>query len=82
MIKWELNENVVSQDYVELEGVGDDITYTLHYFTYANEWNDKENIKVFSDYKAFAKFYEQELGRGNLEDDYSFSCAYLGLGND
>lgn len=79
MVKWELSENVVSQDFVELEGVGDNITYTLHYFTYANEWNDRECVKVFTDYKDFMQFYEQVLGRGDLEDDYSLSCAYLAL---
>lgn len=79
-IFWQLHENVVSNDYVEIAPQGyvfnGGVKYILHYFTYATEWTDKENIKKFKKLETLEKFYN-ELGRGDLEDDYSISCAEL-----
>ena len=73
-----LHENVVSTDYVEIAPEGyyfrGGVKYILHYFTYATEWSDKENIKRFRSEKALSTFYHK-LGRGDVHDDYKLDCA-------
>lgn len=77
-IIWELQENVVSTDYVEVAPQGyqfdKGIKYILHYFTYDTAWTDKENIKKFKKASSLHKYYSK-LKRGDLEKDYSFSCC-------
>lgn len=80
VIFWNLHENPLTTDYVEIAEEGfifkGGVKYVLHYYTYANEWGDKENIKKFKKLETLEKFYKK-LGRGDLEDDYSISCAEL-----
>lgn len=79
-IKWDLHENVVSTDYVDIASQGytfkGGIKYILHYFTYANEWCDREHVIKFKKIERLEQFYNK-LDRGNIEDDYSISCACL-----
>lgn len=63
-----LHENVVSDDY--LEGV------TLHYFTYATEWTDREHVVEFKTPDEAIEWYKTNLtdrvksqGRYWLEED-------------
>lgn len=48
-----LHENVVSDDY--LEGA------TLHYFTYATEWTDKEHVRTFKTADEAIAWYKNNL---------------------
>lgn len=79
-IFWNLHENVVTTDYVEIAPSGyafkNGVKYVLHYYTYATEWTDRENIKRFKTIETLKKFYNK-LKRGDLEDDYAISCAGL-----
>lgn len=49
----ELHENVVSDDY--LEGS------TLHYFTYATEWTDREHVLKFETPGKAIEWYKENL---------------------
>lgn len=49
----ELCENVLTTDYVE-----DNV---LHYFTYANEWCDREHVKEFKDMEQALDWYEKNM---------------------
>lgn len=79
-IKWDLHENVVTTDYVEIAPDGyhfkGGVKYILHYFTYATEWTDREHIKRFKKLETLEKYYN-ELDRGNIYYDYSIDCAEL-----
>lgn len=79
-IKWQLHENVVTTDYVEIAPEGyqfkGGVKYILHYFTYANEWSDRENIKRFKKLETLEKYYNK-LDRGDIYSDYSIDCAEL-----
>ena len=76
-IRWDLHENVVSTDYIEVAPKGyqfkGGVKYILHYFTYANEWTDRENIKRFKKIDTLETFYN-ELNRGDIYDDYNADC--------
>ncbi len=80
LIKWQLHENPLTTDYVEIAPDGyqfkGGVKYILHYFTYANEWGDRENIKRFKKIETLEKYYNK-LNRGDLYDDYSIDCAEL-----
>lgn len=80
IIKWDLHENPLTTDYVYIAKDGyafsNNTKYELHYYTYANEWGDRENVKRFKTYSTLEKFYNK-LNRGDLENDYSISCAEL-----
>ena len=80
VIFWDLHENPLTTDYLEIAKDGyvfsGGVKYILHYFTYANEWGDKENIRRFKKIETLEKFYNK-LNRGNLEDDYAISCAEI-----
>lgn len=71
--KWELQENVLTTDYVEIAKDGytfdNGIKFILHYFSYATPWSDKEDIKKFKRLSSLKKFYNK-LGRGDIENDY------------
>jgi len=79
-ITWQLHENPLTTDYVEIAPNGyqfkSGVKYILHYFTYANEWGDRENIKRFKKLETLEKFYNK-LNRGDLYNDYSIDCAEL-----
>lgn len=64
----ELHENVVSTDYIEGS--------TLHYFTYATEWTDREHVIKFDTVDQAIDWYAEHLrdraidqGRYWLEED-------------
>lgn len=48
-----LHENVLTDDYVE--------NGTLHYFTYATEWSDREHIKKFGTTAQALEWYENNF---------------------
>lgn len=81
IIKWTLHQNVVSDDYVEIAPQGyrfkNGIKYILHYYTYATECTDSENIKNFRCIDSLNKFYSKSLKRGDIFEDYSIECAEL-----
>ena len=54
----ELCENVVSTDYIEGN--------TLHYFTYATEWTDKEHVIKFDTVEKAIDWYYWHF-RGRLQ---------------
>ena len=63
-----LHENVLTDDYVERG--------TLHYFTYATEWSDREHVKEFKTTAEALEWYEKHLhdrvvaqGRYWLQED-------------
>lgn len=80
LIKWQLHENPLTTDYVEIAPDGyqfkGGVKYILHYFTYANEWSDRENIKRFKKIETLEKYYKK-LDRGDLYEDYNIDCAEL-----
>lgn len=49
----ELHENVVSVDYLE--------DSTLHYFTYATEWTDREHVLEFETPEKAIEWYKKNL---------------------
>ena len=49
----ELHENVVSVDYIE--------DSTLHYFTYATEWTDREHVLEFETPEKAIEWYKENL---------------------
>lgn len=49
----ELCENVLTTDYVK--------GGTLHYFTYATEWSDREHIKEFKTTAEALEWYEKNM---------------------
>lgn len=64
----ELCENVVSTDYIE--------DTTLHYFTYATCWTDKEHVLEFESTEQAIEWYEKHMrdrvvaqGKYWLEED-------------
>ena len=72
----ELHENVVSVDYLE--------DSTLHYFTYATEWTDREHVLDFETPEKAIEWYKKNLtdrcidqgkwwahedGEENIDDD-------------
>lgn len=77
-ITWQLHENPLTTDYVEIAPKGyhfkGGMKYILHYYTYANEWSDRENIKRFKKLETLEKYYNK-LNRGDLYNDYSIDCA-------
>lgn len=48
-----LHENVVSDDFLEAT--------TLHYFTYATEWTDREHVVEFSTTDEAIEWYKNNL---------------------
>lgn len=78
VIYWDLHENVVSTDYVEIAPKNyhfkGGMKYILHYYTYANEWSDRENVKRFKSEARLAEFYHK-LDRGDVYLDYGLDCA-------
>lgn len=73
-IKWQLHENPLTTDFVEIAPDGyqfkGGVKYILHYYTHANEWSDREHIKHFKKLETLETFYNK-LNRGDLYDDYS-----------
>ena len=49
----DLHENVVSVDYLE--------DSTLHYFTYATEWTDREHVLDFETPEKAIEWYKKNL---------------------
>lgn len=49
----ELHENVVSDDYLE--------DSTLHYFTYATEWTDREHVMKFETPEKAIEWYKNNM---------------------
>ena len=71
----ELHENVLTTDYIEVAPDGyhfkghNGAKYLLVYYTYANEWSDRENVKYFKSYNRLREFYNK-LNRGDISYNY------------
>lgn len=78
IIRYTIHENVLTDDYIEKCKEGyhfkghNNAKYRIIYYTYANEWSDKENVIYGQTIEAVLDKYGKATGRLDDEQvDYS-----------